>query len=112
MFILVSPRFIKYFTPKNIAGISIFPFVIVENKNIKQNKTFINHEMIHIRQQLELLFVFFLIIYAIEFIILCIKYKNWSKAYNNISFEREAYQNESNYHYLKTKKFFSFINYW
>ncbi|MBK6276418.1 MAG: hypothetical protein KA174_01885 [Chitinophagales bacterium] len=112
MFILISPRFIKYFTPKNIAGVSIFPFVILENKTIKKDKTFVNHEMIHIYQQMELLFVFFFLWYYLEFLILFIKYKNWYKAYLNISFEREAYQNESNYNYLKTRKLFSFTKYW
>ncbi|HUM50393.1 MAG TPA: hypothetical protein PK431_01210 [Chitinophagales bacterium] len=112
MFILISPKFIKYFTPKNIAGITIFPFVILESKTQKDDKTFINHEMIHIYQQMELFFIFFILIYYIEFLILFIKYKDWNKAYQNISFEREAYSNESNYNYLKTRKLFSFIKYW
>ncbi len=112
MFILISPRFIKYFTPKNITGITIFPFVILENTSIKKNKAFINHEMIHIYQQMELLFVFFIFIYYIEFLVRWIKYKDWYQAYKNISFEREAYENETNYNYLKTRKLFSFIKYW
>jgi len=112
MFILISPKFIKYFTPKNIAGITIFPFIILKNKGIKLDKTFINHEMIHIYQQAELLFIFFILFYYTEFIIRFIQHKNIEKAYQNISFEREAYQNETNYEYLKTRKWFSFVKYW
>jgi hypothetical protein len=112
MFILVSPTFIKYFTPKNIAGMTIFPFVILESKTLKEDKTFVNHEMIHIYQQMELLFIFFILIYYTEFFVLFLKYRNWNKAYRNISFEREAYENESNYNYLKTRKLFSFVKYW
>jgi len=112
MFILVSPRFIKYFTPKNIAGMTIFPFVILESKALKEDKTFVNHEMIHIYQQMELLFIFFILIYYTEFFVLFLKHRNWNKAYRNISFEREAYENESNYNYLKTRKLFSFVKYW
>lgn len=112
MLILISPRFIKYFTPRNIAGITIFPFIILENKEIKLDKTFINHEMIHIYQQAELLLIFFILFYYIEFLIKLIHYKDFHKAYTNISFEREAYENESNYNYLKTRKWFSFVKYW
>lgn len=112
MWILISPAFIKYFTPKKISGITIFPFIILEKNHLKEDKTFINHEMIHIYQQMELLFFLFIIIYYTEFLILLIKYKNIQEAYRNISFEREAYENESNYEYLKTRKWFSFIKYW
>ena len=112
MFILISPRFIKYFTPKNIAGISIFPFIILEKEEIKFDKTFINHEMIHIYQQAEMLFIFFILFYYAEFFIKLIQYKDFYKAYQSISFEREAYKNESNYNYLKTRKWFSFVKYW
>ncbi len=112
MWILISPNFIKYFTPKNISGITIFPFIILEKSEIKDDKTFVNHEMIHIYQQMELLFIFFLLLYYTEFLILLIKHKNMQTAYKNISFEREAYTNETNYDYLKTRKWLSFIKYW
>ena len=112
MFILISSKFIKYFTPKNISGITLFPFIIVENKSLKLDKTFVNHEMIHIHQQVELLLIFFILMYYTEFLIRLIQYKNLEKAYRNISFEREAYTNESNYDYLKTRKWFSFVKYW
>lgn len=112
MFILISPKFIQYFTPKNIAGITIFPFIILEKNELKLDKTFINHEMIHIYQQAELLFIVFILLYYSEFFIKLFKYKDAQIAYKNISFEREAYSNESNYNYLKTRKFFSFVKYW
>ncbi len=111
MFVIVSAWFIRYFTPKNIGGISIFPFIIVENKGIKQDDVFVNHEKIHIYQQMELLVLFFYIWYGIEFLLLYIKYKDGFKAYRNISFEREAYCHEKNLNYLKTRKIFSFIKY-
>jgi hypothetical protein len=112
MWILISPAFIKYFTPESISGISIFPFIILEKKELKNDKTFVNHELIHIYQQRELLFIFFILIYYSELIILLIKYRNLQKAYKAVSFEREAYENESNYNYLETRRWFSFIKYW
>lgn len=111
MIVWVSAWFIKYFTPKNIGGISIFPFIIVENQDIKKDKIFINHEKIHIRQQLEMLIIFFYIWYGLEFLLLWLKYRDGFKAYKNISFEQEAYAHEQDLQYLKNRKLFSFINY-
>ena len=109
--LIVSHFFIKYFTPKYIGGITLFPFIIVANNTIKENKIFINHEKIHIRQQAELIIVFFYTWYILEFIIRLIKYKKFYKAYENISFEREAYVNEKNIEYLKNRNFWSFLKY-
>jgi len=39
-------------------------------------------------------------------------YRNAREAYRNISFEREAYDNEANYDYLKTRKWLAFTKYW
>ncbi len=112
MWIVISPNFIKYFTPKQVSGISIFPFIILEKDSLKEDKTFINHELIHIYQQMELLFIFFILLYYMEFFIRFVKLGNFQKAYQSISFEREAYANESKYNYMKTRKWFSFIKYW
>lgn len=112
MFVVVSPFFIRYFTPKYVTGVTIFPFIIVGKTVNKHDQTFINHEKIHFYQQMELLLVFFLLLYYTEFLVRLLKYKNTEQAYRNISFEREAYANEANYSYLKTRKWFSFIKYW
>lgn len=73
MWIVISPNFIKYFTPKQVSGISIFPFIILEKDSLKEDKTFINHELIHIYQQMELLFIFFILLYYMEFFIRFVK---------------------------------------
>jgi len=57
----------------------------------------------------ELLFIFFYIWYLIEWVVRSIIYWNISKAYRNICFEKEAYNNEKNLDYLKTRKHFSFL---
>lgn len=51
---------------RGYAGITIFPFIFVKRLN---NVKLINHEKIHIRQQLELLVIPFFIIYGIEWLI-------------------------------------------
>ena len=70
-----------------------------------------NHEKIHLRQQLELLILPFYIFYTIEFLVRLIQYKNWYLAYKNLSFEREAYYNEFNLNYLKQRRIWQFIKY-
>lgn len=101
----------KYIVPRGFIGITLFPFIVLKQKGLKQNLLLINHEKIHLKQQLELLIVFFYIFYGLEWFIKLFKYKNARIAYQNISFEREAYQNENNLNYIKTRKIWTFLNY-
>ncbi|WP_397363577.1 hypothetical protein [Olleya sp. R77988] len=101
----------KYLVPKGYTGMTIFPFIFLKNKRLKSSVTLINHEKIHLRQQLELLVVPFYIWYFIEFVIGYIKHKNWFLAYKNISFEREAFYNDANLDYLKSRPFWQFLKY-
>ncbi len=107
MWLIIS----KFWVPKGFSGITVYPFIFAREKYLRANKTFVNHEKIHLRQQIELLIILFFIWYALEYFVRLIQYKDRKKAYRNISFEREAYANESNPHYLANRKFFSFLNY-
>ncbi|MES2811984.1 MAG: hypothetical protein V4670_05880 [Bacteroidota bacterium] len=98
----------KYLTPKGFRGITFFPFVFLTDKKDKLNPVFVNHEKIHIRQQLEMLIIPFFIWYGVEFLYRWIQYKDRHKAYRNISFEREAYSNEKDLYYLKQRSFWGF----
>ena len=101
----------KHIIPKKYIGLTIFPFIFLKSKELKQNAVLITHEKIHLKQQLELLLLPFFIWYGIEFIIKYFIFKNWHLAYKNISFEKEAYQNELNASYLDNRKLFSFLKY-
>lgn len=101
----------KFLVPKGYSGLTIFPFVFLKYNHLKLNKSLLNHERIHLKQQIELLIIPFYLFYFFEFLIRLFQYKNWHKAYRNISFEREAYQNESNLYYLKQRPFWAFLNY-
>ena len=70
-----------------------------------------NHERIHLKQQFELLIIPFFIWYGLEFLVRLLQYRNRRDAYLNISFEREAYQNEFDLEYLKKRHFWSFLKY-
>jgi hypothetical protein len=101
----------KYLTPRGFRGLTFYPFVFLADKDDKLNKVFINHEKIHIRQQLELLILPFYLWYFTEYLFRLIQYKDRRQAYFNISFEREAYKNEKDLNYLKQRPFWCFKNY-
>lgn len=106
--IIRSNRFLKFLTfflggGQLPAGMAFFPFIII-NENIIHDgmDELINHERIHLRQQLELLILPFYIWYLIAY---------YRKGYMNVSFEKEAYANDKNLDYLKTRKPFAFLKY-
>lgn len=68
----------------------------------------LNHELIHTAQQRELLYVPFFIWYVMEWIVLCVKYRNALKAYFNIRFEKEAYLHQHELDYLKKRKHYNY----
>jgi hypothetical protein len=97
--------------PRGYIGNTIFPFMFLKYKDLKGNIVLINHEKIHLRQQIELLILPFFVIYGLEFLVRLFQYKNWALAYRNISFEREAYRKEKDLDYLKTRPLFNFIKF-
>ncbi len=101
----------KYIIPKNYTGLAVYPFIFLKNKSLSDNWVLINHERIHLKQQKELLWIFFFLWYIIEFLFHLVKLRDWNKAYHNISFEKEAYDHEGNPNYLKDRKAWSFTKY-
>ena len=82
---------------KGFDAINLFGFIFTR-KEISE-KT-INHEYIHTAQMKELLYIFFYIIYGIEWLIRFIISGNSFYAYNNISFEKEAYKHQKEFNYV------------
>ncbi|MGS2727691.1 hypothetical protein ACU8DI_13860 [Psychroserpens sp. BH13MA-6] len=101
----------KYLVPKGYVGMTIFPFILLKDYRLKKDRVLMNHERIHLRQQLELLMIPFYVFYVLEFVIRLIHKRNWRLAYSSISFEKEAYSNEKSLDYLKSRPFWSFIKY-
>lgn len=88
---------------------AIFPFVLVKSK--KPSKVLLNHERIHLAQQIEL---FILPFYCWYFLAYCwnrVKGQRHHQAYRNIIFEKEAYENDENLQYLASRKNWEFIKY-
>lgn len=110
---------------KGFSAINLFGILFVKN-NAKIDEVTINHEAIHSKQFIELTtlaavvlviiqwwFIFFApfafyVWYLIEWLIRLPK----GNAYRRLSFEREAYTNQSNMEYLKKRKAFSFFKYY
>jgi hypothetical protein len=107
MIVLVS----KYLVPKGFSGLTVFPIIFLSDRQAKENPVIIQHEKIHLRQQLELFILPFFIWYVIEFLYHWFRCFDKNKAYKNISFEREAYSNDNNFTYLKNRGFWEFRNY-
>lgn len=93
---------------KGFAGINLFGVLFVR-KGVVVSERMIRHETIHTKQMKELLWVFFYILYVLEWLVKLCFYG--SKAYRNISFEREVYSNESDLNYLGNRKRFAFVKY-
>ena len=84
-----------------VYAITLFPFVFIKDDGDEET---INHESIHFRQQVELLIIFFYLIYVFDWIYGLIKYRDKELAYRRIRFEQEAYAKESKKYYLICRK--------
>ena len=90
------------FTAINLLGVLfVHPGVYLSNEMM-------NHERIHSAQQREMLFVFFYIAYLLEWLV---RLPMRGNAYRNISFEREAYANQRNLHYLERRPLYAWRHY-
>lgn len=89
---------------KGFAAINICGTLFVR-ENIKINDVLINHEEIHTAQMKELGYFLFYLIYLLEWLFRALLTKDAfsHKAYRNISFEKEAYDNQNNLNYLKDR---------
>lgn len=98
--------FISFITFGRAAAITLSPFGIYIKEKYLTDTRMINHEKIHWKQELEMLIIFFYVWYLIEWII---KIFTTSDAYRSLSFEREAYDNDDNFDYLRERKHFAWM---
>ena len=104
--VIVNDRLLRFLTfflggGELPAGMAFFPFVII-NSEVEPTPELINHERIHLRQQLEMLVIPFYIWYLIAY---------YRRGYMQVSFEKEAYANDSDLNYLKKRRIFGFMRY-
>jgi len=93
---------------KKFIAINIFG-ILFAKEHLKGDM--LNHEAIHTAQMKELLYIPFYLLYFIDWTVRLFQYGFSTKAYYNISFEQEAYNNMDNLSYLSSRKPFSFVRY-
>lgn len=100
----------KWFPFGNYKAINLFGVIFCK---MDLNDTDLNHEAIHTAQMKEMLYIFFYIWYAIEYIIIYMtnKGKSQHEHYREVSFEEEAHEYESNLAYLNYRKHYSWLKY-
>lgn len=91
-----------------ISGITLYPFILLRSPELRRNRILLNHEKIHLRQQLELLIVLFYVWYILEYLYWYLRLGNAHRAYQSISFEREAFSYEHDFKYLRKRKIWGF----
>lgn len=99
--------FTKIIPLRRFAAINLFGMLFAP-KGAKISSRIVNHEAIHTAQMKEMLYIFFYLWYLVEWLI---RLPGKGNAYNNISFEKEAYQNDHNKNYLKNRKHYSWVKF-
>jgi hypothetical protein len=90
---------------KGYKAFNFFGLILFARKNAYISKETINHEEIHTAQMKELFYILFYVFYLVEWLIRLILSRNFNEAYNNISFEREAYSHAKDFKYLKNGRY-------
>lgn len=115
-FIVISNSIVrilgKFVTLGNDAmAITIYPFIFVRH-DAKDNQELLRHEMIHIRQQLELLLIGAILLYMYEYLYArYVKKLNPRDAYYYTALEQEAHRNAMNETYLEARKPYAVLTY-
>lgn len=109
--LLVSKWWTRIFSFGTASAVVVFPFVFFREQRMRDDAQTRHHELIHVRQVLELGILFFYLWYALEFFFRWLRYKNRYQAYRNISFERESYAQQHNSRYLPVRPCWRFLKY-
>jgi len=109
--IITLPMLFNFLIKQNAIAIALWPFIFIKYDALKRNRQLVNHERIHLRQQLEMGIILFYLFYVAEFLYHYINFRNINFAYRSISFEKEAFANDRNLNYLKERKFWGWRKY-
>lgn len=88
---------------KGFKCINLFGILFVR-KGCLMSRQDLNHEAIHTAQMRELGYLPFYLLYLMEWVWHLLRQWDCKAAYHAISHEREAYDNQQNLDYLKTRK--------
>lgn len=100
--IIVSPIICKALSIFiEVGAITLYPFIISREP---MSEITLNHEKIHLEQQREGFILWFYCLYIFYWGMGIAKGLSSSEAYFKIPYEQEAYDNQYDFEYLKTRK--------
>ena len=102
----IVPKILSKLAPIDIWAISFCGVVFCQGSMSPRVK---RHETIHFQQQLEMLFVPQLVLYVAFWLLGVLKYRNGTVAYYENPFEREAYENDEDEGYLRSRPRFAWV---
>lgn len=129
---IIQKKFVNYMLFPGYKAINLFGIMFIK-PNAKVDEVTINHESIHSEQIKEVMLALLIptltltlfngwfilttifsyyIWYLVEWVINLIKFKDWNIAYRNISFEKEAYENQYDKSYISKRELFAFFKYY
>jgi hypothetical protein len=94
-----------------VRGMALYPFILLRESADRHDPCLINHELIHHRQQVEMLVLPFYLWYLTEYLLYRMAGLPHFQAYLNISFEKEAYLNDFDMGYLHRRRPWQFLRY-
>lgn len=100
----------KGYIAMNLFGI-IFARKKLADKPLAYREKTIRHKQIHTRQYIELAFIFFLVWYALEYIVKLLCTFSFDRAYRSVSLEQEAYNRQEDEQYIDNRKCYSWFKY-
>jgi len=115
-FIITSTRITRWFGGFIFRGdeamaVTLYPFIFVRS-DTRSNEELIRHEIIHIRQQCELLIIGAILLFSFEYLYArFIKRLDSRQSYYYTALEQEAHRNAMNPDYLKVRKPYAVLKY-
>lgn len=104
---IVRNRFIPF---NGFKAMTILNIIFVR-EGFELNERDLAHESIHWEQEKEMLIVFFYLWYVVEWLLKSFVWLDFKKAYKEVSFEKEAYENEGVEGYVSERKRYSWFKY-
>ena len=92
----------------DVYAIALWPFIFIRDEG---DVTTVNHEKIHLRQQVELLIIGFYLLYGFYWLRSYLKQGDKAQAYYDIPFEKEAYAYDNDLKYLEKRKNYAWLNF-
>lgn len=100
---IISPWFINTFRPNGTNATTFLPFIVIfRTEKLANDRQIVNHEAIHGRQMIECLLIGSIVL---------VWWWSFFHGGRRNPFEQEAYANQSNLDYLKTRKLYAWRKY-